>query len=445
MAIDLIITYYNIEQTATLVQQQLLLGSAKVISEQLEFTDGIYEISIPPAAFELFENDYKDHVYYAVRSKEGRLISGVDELRPYRGLLRIGEKSYFVATLYGELVRVIAYAHALPNSSTGDFVVTQVAQTLNGHDKFRNSLLISEIREHLALLTIMLIALVIMLRWTLSPLTKFCQDLLQRQPGSLERLETDSVPSELEPVIHAINEYVSRLNHVLSLYEQFVANTAHHLRTSFTIIATQIDFGKRADGQSDVQVEVLNAIQKTTRHCTKVINQLLVLASVEQARNDYQDQDSGAIRLSEIIKIVIDELAPLAVTKDIELGVDVFDESIFISASVRLIREVISNLIDNAIQHMGKAGVVTISLSRVADHALLCITDNGIGIPESLHQKAFERFFRVDPATPNSSGLGLAIVKEICELLNSKVTLGEPANGTGLRVEIQFPIIAKLH
>ncbi len=441
MAADLVVTFQSAERTATLVQQQLLFGSAKMISEALVFTDGDYEISIPPSAFELFKSRHKDRVLFSVRSKDGRLISGDDELVPYRGALRIEEEEYFVTTLRGEPVRVIVFAHALPNSSSGDFAITQVAQTLKGHDEFRDGLLSSTIRGHTILLAITIVSLAIAFRWTISPLNRFSQTLLQRRSGSLEKLDVDDAPSELDAVIHALNDYVARLDHILSSYEKFVANTAHHLRNSFAIIATQINFGKRINPHNRGQMEVFDAIDKTLGNCTKVINQLLVLASIEQTKPERNPV--GDVQVSEIIAAVIEEMAPLAQQKQIELGVDDFDDSVRIAASARLLHEVFSNLIGNAIRHMNKAGVVTISLRGEGDYALFSITDDGVGIPETLHQKVLERFYRIDESKPDSSGLGLAIVKEICDSLNARIRLCTPASGVGLQVNIEFPLSAR--
>ena len=440
VAIDLIGTYHSTEQTATTIQQQLLHGSAKMISEQLVFSDDGYEISVPPAAFELFESKFKDRVYFSVRSKDGKLIAGDDELAPYAEPLSIEEDRYFVARLHGDIVRVIAYSHALPDSSSGDYAITQVAQTLFSHENFREGLFFSAIKRHLLLLAITIASLVISLQWTLSPLKEFSRKLLQRQSGSLEKLDGGNAPSELVPVIGALNEYVDRLNRTLLSYEKFVANTAHHLRTSFAIIASQIDFAKRAEVQDKVQREVLDAIQRTLGNCTKVINQLLVLASIEQQEAAPADD----VLLAEIIMAVINEMAPQAYQQQIELGIEVFDDSVRVMAPARLLHEVVANLIDNAIQHMGQPGSVMISLQRQADQALLRVVDDGVGIPPALHEKVLERFYRIDESRAGSSGLGLAIVKEICDVLKARIALRTPLGGRGLQVDILFPLAAKL-
>jgi two-component system sensor histidine kinase TctE len=436
--IDLLLAYHSTGTVATLVQEQLLKGSAKIISEQLASIDGGYEISVPPAAFELFANSYQDRIFYSVHSKSGLLIAGDGELPLYQGELQIEQEKYSLATLRGEPVRVIAYKHALPSTTSSDYAITQIAQTLHGYDALRRDLLRMTIREHLILFAILIGGLAIAFRWTLSPLIEFGEQLLKRRPGSLEKLDLESAPTELHPIILAMNDYVVRLDQTLGAYEQFVANTAHHLRTSFAILTSQINFARRNQQTDPDHQEVLAAIQKSVAQGGKVINQLLVLATVEQKRQ--QAPSAGSVNLAEVIKGVIEDLAPLAQQKDVDLGIDGIDANIRIASPAYLLREVVANLVDNAIQHMNGAGSVTVSLSRSADTALLRITDSGPGIPEQQRDRVFERFYRIDESKPDSSGLGLAIVKEICDALNATTTLGAGAHGTGLRVDIGFPL-----
>jgi two-component system sensor histidine kinase TctE len=441
--VDLLLAYNSTSTVATLVQEQLLKGSAKIISEQLSSIDGGYEISVPPAAFELFANSYQDRIFYSVHSKSGLLIAGDGELPLYTEALQIEQEKYFLTTLRGEQVRVIAYKHALPSTTSSDYAITQIAQTLHGHDAFRRDLLRMTIREHLILFAILISGLAIAFRWTLSPLIEFGEQLAKRQPGSLEKLDLDSAPIELHPIIRAMNDYVVRLDHTLGAYEQFVANTAHHLRTSFAILTSQINFGRRNQHIDPSHKEVLVAIQETVAQGSKVINQLLVLATVEQKRQ--HGPAASSVNLAKVIQSVIEDLAPLAQQNEIDLGIDGIDAGIQIASSAYLLREVVANLVDNAIQHMGGPGSVTVSLSRSADAAVLRITDSGPGIPEQQRHRVFERFYRLDESKPHSSGLGLAIVKEICDALHATTALSAGDGGAGLRVEIVFPLGRPVH
>jgi two-component system, OmpR family, sensor histidine kinase TctE len=437
-AADLFFSYRHAGQIAALVQQQLLKGSAKIISEQLASVDGGYEINVPPAAFELFANNYHDRIFYSVYSKSGLLIAGDGELPVYPKPLQLEQETFFLATLRGEPVRVIAYRHALPSTTSSDYAVTQIAQTLHGHDAFRADLLRLTIREHLLLLTILVAGLIIAFRWTLRPLIQFGQRLLQRQPGSLERLDARLAPAELAPIIAALNDYVGRLDNTLGAYEQFVANTAHHLRTTFAILTSQINFGRRSPGLDATQQEVLGAMNQAVIHGNKVINQLLVLATVEQAGR--APQACTDVALAPTVLLVMEELAPLAQQKQIELGIDALDEQAAILAPPFLLREVVTNVLDNAIQHIAPHGSITVSLIRNDTTAVICIDDNGPGIPPAERERVFERFYRLDTRRANSSGLGLAIVREICQALHATVTLSTPEDGNGLRVQLTFPL-----
>ncbi len=434
--IDLIVTYRSTEQIATLVQQQLLKGSARIIAEQLISVDDGYEISIPPAALELFASKYHDMVFYSVRSRQGKLIAGDAKLPAYPGPLAIEQEQFFITTMRGEPARTIAYALALPSMPAGEFAVTQVAQTLRGHAAFRHDLFLLTIREHLLILVIVIIGLVITLRWTLKPLARFGHKLQQRSPGSLETLDASDEAVELQPLADAINDYVERLDDALSSYERFVANTAHQLRTSFAIISSQLNFAQRSPGVQAAQKEVLKAIQKSVQQGTRVINQLLVLAALERKRSHAERAPST--QFSAPLVEAIDLLAPLAQQRQIDLGIDGIDETIMVSAPAHLLRELVSNLVDNAIQHTPAGSAVTITLARRGVEGWLRVVDNGPGIPTAERAKVFERFYRLDEARPNSSGLGLAIVKEICEALGARIALSAPEDGKGLQVDVLF-------
>lgn len=438
LLIDIAVIYRNSDSIATSVQKVLLQGSAKIISGELFYDEGTYDISIPPAAFELFRSRHRDHVYYAVHSQTGTLIAGGDELPPYPERTEIEEPVFFTTRIDGEPVRVIVLAHALTNAPSEEFAVTQVAQTLRGHGEFRDALIRSTVRGHLLVLSVTVIALFIALRWILQPLMRFSRMLSQRSPGSLDILDEHTAPTELQPVIHALNGYADKLRHTLSSYERFVSNTAHHLRTSFAIMASQIDFARRSGDDPRGLADTLDSIRKTMGESSKLINQLLVLAAVEQNRRDHAGD--APVRLSEIIAQVIEQMAPLAMQKGIELGVDDFDESLFVHARPHLLQEIFSNLISNAVQHMGKPGSVTVSLRRDGDRAHIVIADDGIGVPQEMQARIFERFFRIDPGRANGTGLGLAIVKEICDVIEGTVSVSTPSNGVGLQFDLLFPL-----
>lgn len=437
IAIDLLVAWRGSEQIATLVQQQLLHGAATMISEQVVLVDGEYEVSVPPAAFDLLRNRFKDRVFYAVHDRRGELVAGDDSISPYQGSLAGEGETFFLGQVRGEPVRFVAYAHLVPTSESGDFVVTQVAQTLRGHEALQEELLQSTVRRHLLLTVITAVFLVAAFRWMLKPIVEFGRALASRQPGSLIRIQESQAPSELRPFAEALNDYVERLDRTLTAYEKFVANTAHHLRNSFAVIGAQVNFGKRRAREDAEQLEVFRALEKATGKCTRIINQLLMLATLDQPSAASSGGELAV--MGPVVTSVIEELAPLAQQKGIELGVDVLDEQATVAGAPRFLREVVTNLVGNAIAHMKRPGEVTVAVSCRNEAVCLSVVDNGVGIPEDQREKVFERFYRIDEADSEGTGLGLAIVREICDALGATISLSAPPDGIGLRVDVVFP------
>jgi two-component system sensor histidine kinase TctE len=104
-----------------------------------------------------------------------------------------------------------------------------------------------------------------------------------------------------------------------------------------------------------------------------------------------------------------------------------------------LLRELIANLVDNAVRYTPPHGIVTVSVGNGADGAWLEVEDNGPGIPHEERHRVFDRFYRVLGASADGSGLGLAIVREICRSHGAEIELCDPAGGIGLRVRVRFP------
>lgn len=436
-AIDLVVTYRSADRVATEVQRQLLKGSARIIAEQMA-ADGGASNGAPPAAFELFADENQDRVFYAVRRADGRLIDGDAALAPPASPGQGEQESYFKSRVRDEAVRVVAYGQDLRD---GGHITVEVAQTMRGHAALRKRLFLITAREHLILLALVLVALAVAFRWLLRPLMQFSERVAQRQPGSLEQLDADAVPRELLPVIGALNGYVVRLDQTLSAYERFVASTAHHLRTSFAILTSQLNFGMRDERITPEQKALLAAMQNTTVQGTKVINQLLILASIEQGRQHASLEQAAPRSVpSEIVTSVIEELAPLAQRCDVELGLDASDAGLVLAAPSHLVREITFNLIDNAIKHMDGPGSVSVRIQRAGSCALLRIVDTGPGIAPEHRDRVFERFYRADPSKPNSFGLGLSIVKEICDSLKGEIRMGAGDQGAGLQVDVKLPL-----
>ena len=426
--------------TATRVQDRLLLGSARIIAQQIQYEDGQLDVAIPPAALELFQSRDQDRVYYRIASPRGVLLSGYAELPPPPGELHPEESLYFPAEVRGVPVRVVAYAQPIFSAPEVGPVVIEVAQTYEGHDLMVQQLWITNLRQEAWMLVLVAVLVWVALRWGLKDIIRVGDLVRGRTPGSLEPLDPGPVAQELRPLVEAINGYIQRLDTQMSMRSRFIANASHQLRTPFTVLQTQVNFGLRSP-EALQKDEALRAIFQGVRQGTRLVNQLLSLSSAEAGVQ--HPRPPVAVNLGDLVQRVLEEQAALAQAKDIDLGLDLGPDlqqgPVELLASSSMLHELVANLVDNALRYTQPGGVVTVSLEQSPELVLLRVEDNGPGIAPEDRTRVFERFARLHDDHSQGCGLGLSIVQEVALALGAEVHLGEPAQGTGLVVTLRFP------
>lgn len=424
--------------TATVVQDRLLLGSARIIAQQIQYEDGVLEVSIPPAALELFQSSDQDRVYYRIASGKGVLLSGYAELPPPPGALKPEESLHFSTLVRDQPVRVVAYAQPVFTATDQGPVVIEVAQTYQAHKRLVQQIWTTSLRQETWMLALVAILVWIALRRGLDGIIRLGDRVRDRSPGSLEPLDPGPVPHELEPLVGAINIYIQRLDTQMAVRSRFIANASHQLRTPFTVLQTQVNFGLR-NSDSQQKDEALRAIFQEVRHGTRLVNQLLSLSSAEAGMQ--HPRPPVAVDLVNLVQRVLEEQAALAQAKDIDLGLDPQSDRAELMASSFMLHELVANLVDNALRYTPAKGVVTVSVSvrRREGLVILRVEDNGPGIPRAERTRVFERFCRLhDDETPGC-GLGLSIVQEVGLTLGAEILLSDPPVGTGLIVTVAFP------
>ena len=422
--------------TATRIQDRLLLGSARIIAQQIQYDDGLLEVAIPPAALELFHSAERDQVYYRIASAKGVLLSGYAEVPPPAGALRPEESIQFDAVVRDQPVRVVAYAQPVFAAPEESPVVIEVAETLRGRQHLVEQVWLAGLREQAWMLGLVVILVWIALRRGLRYIVRLRDQVRDRRPGSLEPLDPGPVPSELLPLVGAINEYVQRLDSQMAARSRFIANASHQLRTPFTVLQTQVDFGLRSSG-AEAKDEALRAILRGVRDGTRLVNQLLSLSAAEAVAQ--HPRPLAAVNLVELVQTVLEEQAGLAQAKDIDLGFESSLERAELQTSAYMLHELVANLVDNALRYTPAGGMVTVSVRREQERVILQVEDNGPGIPAQDRARVFERFFRLHPGDSLGCGLGLAIVRELAQALGAAVRLEDPPQGTGLVVIVSCP------
>lgn len=436
VTIDAWLEYRSSVETASVIQDNLLLGSARMIAEQVSFENGAFEHMIPPAALELFQSQNTDRIYYRVTTGAGHLLAGYTDLPQPQAGFAADSPYFFAATMRGEAVRVVAFFQPVMGNPSALPVVVEVAQTMRGREQLTDKLWLHAVGQQLLILALAAGFILFGLHRGLQPLIRLRNDVRLRREGSLKPLQTDGVPMELRPLVDAFNDYIARLENHTNLRGIFIQNVAHQLRTPLTVLTTQISDALRAQNKPAADVP-LQAARKTLQQTGRLVNQFLTLSSAQAIvanRRLMTTQDC-----CEVIQGVLEDLALLAHGKNIDLGFERLGAEAAMLADPVALREIAVNLIDNAIRYTPGGGAVTVRVASDSGQITLAVEDNGPGVAPEHREKIFQRFFRLDASDGAGSGLGLAIVKELATQCGAVVRVETPRHGgQGLLLLVAF-------
>ncbi|MDK4715035.1 sensor histidine kinase [Rhizobium sp. CNPSo 4039] len=432
ICINLYLSFRSADATADLVTDRTLLASARVIAEATHVDgSGTVQIDIPPAALEMFDTGYGDRVFYQVVTAWGNLIAGFPDLpRPKRDLN--GEDMTFRT----DGVRVLMLSHPVVGLDQDSTISVTVAVTHNSQYAMRRRLWLSDFTKQLALVLLAGVVTIIGLQRGLAPVLRLRDAVRERGRQRLDPLDPHMVQNELRPLVHALNDHMERVQNQMAAQRRFVSNAAHQLRTPLALISTQASFAAR-ETDNIKRDEALTALRSSTRQVTRLASQLLTLSRAEPGSRRPR---SDTIDLAETARRVLETLAEEALRRNIDLGLEAGEAPVHIEGDGTMLREMLVNLVDNALRYTQPSGRVTVGVGREDDTALLWVEDNGPGIPEAEHMQVFERFYRIMGTEPEGSGLGLAIVREVVDGAGGSVTLGE-ATGGGLLVRVRLPAV----
>ncbi|PMS25065.1 sensor histidine kinase, partial [Trinickia soli] len=402
-----VMAYDASRQTAALLQDSQLLASARTIGEDVEWNNGDLTAKIPPAALEMFESPYQDHVFYKVVADGDRLLGGSPELALPEGA-HDTYPVFYDTTLDGESIRAVAFRRQLYNSGEALPVVVVVAKTQASRKGMLAQLWHPQlVRQGLMLLLAVLLVL-IGLTSELRPLMKLKEDVADRDPMELEPVRVDHLPTELRPIVDAINQCIARLKVHASTQRQFIADAAHQLRTPLTLLDTQVQCARQCVDDEPALSDALAGIHRTSRKMTEITNQLLLLARAESAPSR-----NVAVDMTQVVSSVLEELILAAQRREIDLGAELQDEA-RVAGNEQLLTALVANLVDNAIRYTQEGGSVTARCRREGDEVVLEVVDNGPGIPAEIRAHVFERFYR-GMTNVEGTGLGLSIVQRIAQ------------------------------
>ena len=424
------LTYLLAWIPAQLAFDQGLSDAGGALAARLRPADaaGGAAIDLPPQAEQVLRADDVDLVFFAVRTAGGRMLAG-DRDFPEAGA-GLGSLLAYDAAMRGEPLRVTTrVVH-----SGGELVRIAVGKTLRKRQQVRAAI----VRALLPLEAVLTIALVGLIWFSvtngLQPLARMRAHLAAREEGDLAPIDGAGVPYELSPVVGAFNELLDQVRSGARAQHDFLADVAHQLRTPLAGVKLQLEW---LAGRHRADHETLHAISLMLLSNERMIrqtNQLLALARAEPARFEktrLEPLDLSAL-VGQAVQVFVDE----AGKKRIDIGFDLAPAAV--AGDSFLLRDLIDNLVDNAVRYTPEQGTVTVRCLVQGGCGVLEVEDSGPGIAPELRERVLQRFVRLDETIPGS-GLGLAIVRDIALAHGAVLVLDQGPSGVGLLISVRFP------
>lgn len=271
---------------------------------------------------------------------------------------------------------------------------------------------------------------------SLAPVARVRRQLAEREVDGLVEVGEEGLPDEVRPLVHELNLLLGRVRQAFEAQQHFVAEAAHELRSPLTALKLQAQGLQRARDEAtrDVAVErLLAGIDRATR----LVEQLLMLA--RQQAQPSVGEPLQPVSLASVAAQVVADAAPMAVSRNIDLGLGEADPGL-VHGHAEPLRILLANLVDNALKYTPEGGTVDVTVRREASQLLLAVEDSGPGIAEADRARVLDRFYRVPGAAATGSGLGLAIASTIAQLHGSALELDRSPRLGGLRVQLRLAL-----
>ncbi|RQS74988.1 sensor histidine kinase [Burkholderia sp. Bp8963] len=421
------VTYLVAKTIANGPFDRALETNAYVLARQIHPVNGVAELTLPQATRDFLRADNVDSVYFQVLGTRGELVAGEadlplprDEDRPPPGVVVFRDD-----LLRGNDVRVAYTTVALPQVSGTQPVLVQVGETLDKRNALANDIIKGVILPQFVILPLAILLVWFGLSRGLAPLNALQAHIRARRPDDLSPVEAQRAPPEIEPLVTSFNDLLARLEQNMALQKRFIADAAHQMKTPLAGLRTQAEFALRHDVSADVQ-RSLEQIATSSEQAARLVTQLLALA---RAENRASGLTFEPVEIATLARRAVRDWVQAALAKRMDLGYEGPDDDVplDVDGNPLMLREMLGNLIDNAIRYTPEGGRITVRVQadRAARLARVEVEDTGPGIPAAERERVLERFYRILGREGDGSGLGLAIVREIVTQHGGTLTLDD--------------------
>ena len=429
--ISIAITYLVAKSIANEPFDRALEDRVTVLAQQVKQVNGEFVTRLTSSARDILRADDADNVYFQVLGPNGDVIDGDRDLpRP-----QDEEKPLpWSVTLRDDVMRTteirVAYTwvdlrkigSAPSTSAEPRMALVQVAETLDKRQQLANQIIKGVILPEFIILPIALALVWFALARGLAPLAELQRHIRARRPDDLSPIESGRVPEEISPLVGSLNDLLERLSETIAMQKRFIADAAHQMKTPLAGMRMQSELALRQTSPEEIH-RSLAQLAKSSQSATRLVNQLLALA-----RAEHQTPQIGSflpVELSELARNVVHDWVQPALSRGIDIGFEQPGHALMVLGNPITLRELLANLIDNAIRYTPAEGSVTVRVRADIEqtYAYIEVEDTGPGIVAAERRHVFERFYRILGSNVEGSGLGLAIVREIARQHVAKVDI----------------------
>lgn len=431
---DTFVSYWVALSFSQRAYDRSLVEIAREISLHLRGDNGGLALDLPPEARAVLLSDPADRIYFAVGTGQGHRVAG-DDIPPAPGRASQGARAerFYDARVQGEAVRAVELHVAREPVSGRPPAIVRVAETETKRNELAREILLSVVLPQVLLILIAGVVVWIGVMRGLAPLKRLQGAVAERSHRDRSPIGAEDVPGEVMPLVQEVNELLARLDKVLTLQSRFIADAAHQLKTPIAALRTELEVALREEDPARAR-HSLQSAHAALERLSRLVSQLLSLA-----RNE--PEAAGAVKLvpldlDALVLEVAKDWVPAALGRNIDLGFEDSGQATSIRGDAGRLRELLDNLIDNAVRYTRDGGRVTV---RVSASRTVEVSDDGPAIPEHERARVFERFHRLLGHSRDGSGLGLAIAEEIARIHGAQITLRDDADGVGNTFSVSFP------
>lgn len=278
-------------------------------------------------------------------------------------------------------------------------------------------------------------------RWltfkTLAPLTYIAGTAEQITGHQLYRRLGMKGEDEAARMAAALDRMLDRLQESFESYRQFTGDVSHELRTPLTIIRGEVSLALQKDRDGQYYRDVLACVDNEVDRLVRLEEQLLLLARAEGEKMDLR---IARFNVKEALAPILRQISLLAAAKNQQIGWSI-PEDIFIESDSGVFKQIVLNLLDNAVKYTPREGKVDLSVICRPDRLVITVSDTGEGISGEHLESVFQRFYRVPEQRSKSTGtgLGLAIVKKLVVLLGGEIAVNSNV-GSGSTFRVSLPV-----